>query len=89
MLHFENNGFINNFEYELNSRFGSVEQFGYDAETKTITIEYTEDDLNGMYDYERRCGDYHFEVYRFNGETFESVETHWKKCMGDIFLMEE
>ena len=79
-MHFENGEPVSDFEYSLSSRFGSVEQFNYDAKTKTITIEYEEDDQNGMYNSEKNCGDYHLEVYRFNGETFESIETHWKKC---------
>ena len=80
LLHFENGEPISDFEYELGSRFGNVEQLNYDAKTKTITIEYEEDDQNGVYDDEKECGDYHFEVYRFNGKTFELIETHWKKC---------
>lgn len=89
LIHFENSEPLSDFSYELRSRFGSVEQFDYDAKTKTITVEYEEDDQNGeYYDYEKGCGDYHFEEYRFNGETFELIETHWKKCM-EIFLNKE
>lgn len=80
LLHFENGEPISDFECGLSSRFSSVQQFGYDAETKTITIEYEEDDLNGGYDDEKECGDYRLEVYQFNGKTFEPIETHWKKC---------
>jgi len=81
LLHFENGEPVSDFDIALPSRFGSVEQFAYDVKTKTITIEYESDDQNGMYDYENGCGDYYYEVYLFNGETFESIETHWKKCI--------
>ena len=83
LLHFKDGEPISDFEYELGSRLGSVEQFNYDAKTKTITIEYEQDDQNAGYDYEKECGDYRLEVYRFNGKTFESIETHWKKCFNE------
>jgi hypothetical protein len=82
LLHFENNEPVSDFDIELPSRFGSVKQFDYDAKTKIITVEYESDDQNGGYNYENNCGDYYYEVYLFNGETFESIETHWKKCTG-------
>ena len=54
--------------------------FDYNSKDKTITIEYNEDDLNGEYNYDKDCGDYHFEIYKFNGKTFKSIEKRVEKC---------
>lgn len=80
LIHFENNIPIIDFEYTLSSRMGSVKQFDYNSKAKTITIEYNEDDLSGEYNYNKDCGNYHFEIFKFNGNTFESIEKRFEKC---------
>ncbi|MFA5540306.1 MAG: hypothetical protein WC984_01395 [Bacteroidales bacterium] len=80
LMHFSSGVPIIDFEYSLSTRIGSVKQFDYNSKDKTITIEYEEDDLNGEYNYENECGDYHFKKYKFNGATFEPIEKRWVKC---------
>ncbi|MDD4067455.1 MAG: hypothetical protein PHG98_02945 [Bacteroidales bacterium] len=80
LIHFENSIPVIDFEYTLYTRMGSVKQFDYNSKDKTITIEYNEDDLNGEYNYDKDCGDYHFEIYKFNGKTFKSIEKRVEKC---------
>ena len=80
LIHFENSIPVIDFKYTLYTRMGSVKQFDYNSKDKTITIEYNEDDLNGEYNYDKDCGDYHFEIYKFNGKTFESIEKSVEKC---------
>ena len=83
LVKFENGSPVSEFSYELSSRFGYVEQFDYDAVTKTITIAFETDDLTGRESDYDTYDEYCKSVFTFDGETFELTESYWKKTKKD------
>lgn len=80
----ENNNYVKDFAYDLQMRSGSG-GFEYDANKKTIHVEYQTDDLTrdcycGSYseyehDFNKKCEC----VFMFNGTTFELIKESWEK----------
>jgi hypothetical protein len=91
LVRFEGGKPVCDFSYQLNTRFGSSQQFDYDAETKTITIAYETDDHTSDCYCEQECDDK--DTYRGNSSYYENGTPKDCRCVfvfnGETFELTE